>query len=96
MAKNLLLSLTHHFIRPSARVFHYGRYFEGMKAYKDESDNVWLFNPDENYKRFNSSAFRMAMPEVPETIFMDGLNELLKLDEAWKKKKEIHYTSDHL
>jgi branched-chain amino acid aminotransferase len=33
--------------------------------------------PDENYKRFNS-AFRMAMPEVPETIFMDGLNELLK------------------
>jgi branched-chain amino acid aminotransferase len=50
--------------------------FEGMKAYKDESDNVWLFAPDENYKRFNSSAFRMAMPEVPETIFMDGLNEL--------------------
>jgi branched-chain amino acid aminotransferase len=28
----------------------------------------------------------MAMPEVPETIFMDGLNELLKLDEAWIKK----------
>jgi branched-chain amino acid aminotransferase len=38
----------------------------------------------------------MAMPEVPETIFMDGLNELLKLDEAWIKGKEIHYTSDHL
>jgi hypothetical protein len=39
----------------------------------------------------------MAMPEVPETIFMDGLNELLKL-EAWikKKEKEIHCTSDHL
>jgi branched-chain amino acid aminotransferase len=36
------------------------------------------FSPDENYKRFNNSAFRMAMPEVPETIFMDGLNELLK------------------
>jgi branched-chain amino acid aminotransferase len=54
------------------------------------------FRPDENYKRFNSSAFRMAMPEVPETIFMDGLNELLKLDEAWIKGKEIHCTSDHL
>jgi branched-subunit amino acid aminotransferase/4-amino-4-deoxychorismate lyase len=43
-------------------------------------------------ERFNNSAFRMAMPEVPETIFMDGLNELLKLDQAWikKKEKEIH------
>jgi branched-chain amino acid aminotransferase len=72
---------------PSARVFHYGQaIFEGMKAYKDESDDVWLFRPDENYKRFNNSAFRMAMPEVPETVFMDGLNELLKLDEAWIKK----------
>jgi branched-chain amino acid aminotransferase len=39
----------------------------------------------------------MAMPEVPETIFMDGLNELLKIDQAWiKKEKEIHCTSDHL
>jgi branched-chain amino acid aminotransferase len=72
---------------PSARVFHYGQaIFEGMKAYKDESDDVWLFRPDENYKRFNNSAFRMAMPEVPETIFMDGLNELLKIDQAWIKK----------
>ncbi|CAM2879610.1 branched-chain amino acid aminotransferase [Flavobacterium frigoris] len=72
---------------PSARVFHYGQaIFEGMKAYKDESDDVWLFRPDENYKRFNNSAVRMAMPEVPEDVFMDGLNELLKLDEAWIKK----------
>jgi branched-chain amino acid aminotransferase len=72
---------------PSARVFHYGQaIFEGMKAYKDESDDVWLFRPDENYKRFNNSAVRMAMPEVPEDVFMDGLNEVLKLDEAWIKK----------
>ena len=72
---------------PSARVFHYGQaIFEGMKAYKDDNDAVWLFRPDENYKRFNNSAVRMAMPEVPEAVFMDGLNELLKLDEAWIKK----------
>lgn len=72
---------------PSARVFHYGQaIFEGMKAYKDESDDVWLFRPDENYKRFNNSAVRMAMPEVPEDVFMNGLNELLKLEEAWIKK----------
>ena len=72
---------------PSARVFHYGQaIFEGMKAYKDDNDAVWLFRPDENYKRFNNSAVRMAMPEVPEAVFMDGLNELLQLDEAWIKK----------
>jgi branched-chain amino acid aminotransferase len=69
---------------PSSKVFHYGQaIFEGMKAYKDENNDVWLFRPDENFKRFNTSAIRMAMPEVPEAIFMDGLNELLKLDKDW-------------
>jgi len=72
---------------PSSKVFHYGQaIFEGMKAYKDENNDVWLFRPDENYKRFNSSAVRMAMPEVPESIFMDGLNELLKVDQEWIQK----------
>tara|TARA_R110000868_G_scaffold68390_6_gene202224 strand:- start:175 stop:1242 length:1068 start_codon:yes stop_codon:yes gene_type:complete len=71
---------------PSARVFHYGQaIFEGMKAYKDDNDAIWLFRPEENYNRFNHSASRMAMPEVPEEVFMDGLNELLKLDKAWIK-----------
>jgi branched-subunit amino acid aminotransferase/4-amino-4-deoxychorismate lyase len=52
------------------------------------------FRPDENYKRFNNSAFRMAMPEVPETIFMDGLNELLKIDLDKKRKRKyiVHQT----
>jgi branched-chain amino acid aminotransferase len=72
---------------PSAKVFHYGQaIFEGMKAYKDDNNDLWLFRPDENFKRFNTSAVRMAMPEVPEDIFMDGLNQLLQLDEAWVKK----------
>lgn len=72
---------------PSAKVFHYGQaIFEGMKAYKDESDAVWLFRPDENFHRFNKSAIRMAMPEVPENIFMDGLNTLLNIDSSWIQK----------
>ncbi len=57
-----------------------------MKAYKDDNNDLWLFRPDENIKRFNSSARRMAMVEVPEEIFMDGLTQLLQLDEAWVKK----------
>lgn len=72
---------------PSAKVFHYGQaIFEGMKAYKDDSDDVWLFRPDENYKRFNASAKRMAMPEVPEEIFLGGLHEILKIEKEWVKK----------
>jgi branched-chain amino acid aminotransferase len=72
---------------PSAKVFHYGQaIFEGMKAYKDDNNDIWLFRPEENFKRFNNSAKRMAMPEIPESIFMDGLNELLKLDQEWIQK----------
>ncbi|RYJ42737.1 branched-chain amino acid aminotransferase [Flavobacterium beibuense] len=73
-------------IDPSAKVFHYGQaIFEGMKAYKDEHDDVWLFRPDQNFERFNKSAVRLAMPEVPESVFMDGLKKLLQIEKAWVK-----------
>ena len=71
---------------PSARVFHYGQaVFEGMKAYKDEQGDVFLFRPDENYHRINKSAERLAIPAFPENYFFEGLNTLLKLDDAWIK-----------
>jgi len=74
-------------IDPSAKVFHYGQaIFEGMKAYKDDNDDVWLFRPDQNLERFNKSAVRMAMPEVPEKIFIGGLKCILDLDRNWVKK----------
>jgi len=73
-------------IDPSAKVFHYGQaIFEGMKAYKDANGAVWMFRPEENWKRFNHSAERLAMPEVPEHIFMDGLKTLLTIDKNWVK-----------
>lgn len=69
---------------PSSKIFHYGQsIFEGMKAYKDESGSVWLFRPLENFKRLNKSAKRMAMPELPESYFMDGLTTLLQVDSDW-------------
>ena len=72
---------------PSAKVFHYGQaIFEGMKAYKDDNNDVWLFRPDQNLDRFNKSAVRMAMPEVPEDIFMSGLHQLLNIEREWVKK----------
>jgi len=72
---------------PSSRVFHYGQaIFEGMKAYRDDQEQIWLFRPDQNFERFNKSAIRLAMPEVPEHIFIDGLKELIKIEANWVKK----------
>ena len=69
---------------PSAKIFHYGQsIFEGMKAYKDVNNDVWLFRPLDNSKRLNISAKRMAIPELPEEYFMDGLKTLVDLEKDW-------------
>lgn len=69
---------------------HYGQaIFEGMKAYKNDAGEVNVFRPLDNFNRLNKSAVRMAMPEVPEEIFMGGLLELLKLDQAWVPTSEF-------
>ncbi|MGB8705138.1 MAG: branched-chain amino acid aminotransferase [Gillisia sp.] len=74
-------------LEPSAKVFHYGQaVFEGMKAFKDGNNEIWLFRPDENFKRINKSAKRMAIPEFPEELFFSSLKSLLKLDKEWIKK----------
>lgn len=76
---------------PSAKVFHYGQaIFEGMKAYKDADGEVWLFRPDQNLQRFNKSAARMAMPEVEDWIFLEGLKQLIDLDRNWVKHGNGH------
>ncbi len=68
---------------------HYGQaIFEGMKAYKNDKGEVSLFRPLENFKRLNKSAIRMAMPEIPEELFMNGLMELIRLDSAWVPSSE--------
>lgn len=76
-------------LEPSAKIFHYGQsIFEGMKAYKDTDDHVWLFRPLDNHKRLNISATRMSIPELPEDYFMEGLKTLIDLDKNWIPKKE--------
>ncbi|SHJ01651.1 branched-chain amino acid aminotransferase [Algibacter luteus] len=73
---------------PAAKIFHYGQsVFEGMKAYKDVDEKVWLFRPLENFKRLNISSKRLAIPELPESYFMDGLKTLLEVDKDWIPKK---------
>lgn len=72
---------------PSAKVFHYGQaIFEGMKAFKDDDDQVWLFRPNDNIDRFNKSSKRLAIPEFPKSTFLEGLEILVNLDRDWVKK----------
>ncbi len=71
-------------LEPSAKIFHYGQsVFEGMKAYKDSDNNILVFRPIDNCKRLNISSKRLAIPEIPEAYFMDGLKELLRLEKDW-------------
>ncbi|WP_299012153.1 branched-chain amino acid aminotransferase [uncultured Polaribacter sp.] len=76
-------------LSPAAKIFHYGQsIFEGMKAYKDTDGNTLLFRPTDNCARLNKSAERLVIPQIPEAVFMDGLQTLLKVDEAWIPKNE--------
>ncbi|SOE22561.1 branched chain amino acid aminotransferase apoenzyme [Spirosomataceae bacterium TFI 002] len=69
---------------PALASLHYGQtIFEGMKAFKNDDGEVFMFRPLDNHKRFNLSAERMCMAQVPEEIFIGGLEELLRLDSAW-------------
>lgn len=71
-------------IAPSMAALHYGQaIFEGVKAYKDQEGRPFIFRPHHNYKRFNISATRMQMPEIPEALFIDGMAQLVKLDQDW-------------
>jgi branched-chain amino acid aminotransferase len=69
---------------PAASVLHYAQeIFEGMKAYRHADGGVALFRPKENARRFNDSARRMAMPQLPETLFLESLRQLLEVDREW-------------
>jgi branched-chain amino acid aminotransferase len=74
---------------PATTFMHYGQaIFEGIKAYKDSEGNAAIFRPTDNWKRFNRSAERMAMPAVPEDLFMGGMQKLINLDKNWIPKQD--------
>lgn len=69
---------------PACLVLHYAQeIFEGLKAYKWADGSIALFRPEMNARRFNRSAERMCMPEVPEELFLQGVAELVKLEADW-------------
>ena len=76
-------------LSPACTTLHYGQtIFEGLKAYKNEENEILIFRPDKNAKRFNSSAERMCMPSLPEKYFITSIEELLKIEKDWVPKGE--------
>ncbi len=71
-------------IDPASSVLHYGQaIFEGLKAYRQPDGSIATFRPDKNAARIRSSARRMAMPELPEELFLESLKQIVDVDSAW-------------
>ncbi len=69
---------------PAAAVLHYAQeIFEGLKAYRAGDGGFTMFRPERNARRFIESARRMAMPELPEALFVQACEELIRIDSAW-------------
>ena len=79
--QNLIMS-------PATAALHYGQtIFEGLKAFK-QGNEILIFRPQAHSKRLNKSAERLCMPPVEEALFLEGLTELLKLDQQWIPAEE--------
>ncbi|MEQ1499223.1 MAG: branched-chain amino acid aminotransferase [Novosphingobium sp.] len=69
---------------PAASVLHYAQeIFEGLKAYRHPDGSMALFRPEANAARFNASARRLAMPELPDDLFIAAIQELVAVDKDW-------------
>lgn len=71
-------------VDPGASVFHYGQaLFEGMKAFRQKDGRVVFFRPEFNHQRLAEGAARMCLEAPPKELFMEGMKELVKVDERW-------------
>jgi branched-chain amino acid aminotransferase len=76
---------------PATAVFHYAQeIFEGLKAYRQASGDIVTFRPDANAARFNRSAARMAMPELPPETFISAIDLLVRHDRDWVPSAREH------
>lgn len=71
-------------LEPSSLVLHYAQaIFEGLKAYRHQDGSLWAFRPQANAARFNRSAERLGLPELPEEVFLESLRQLVQTDAYW-------------
>ena len=71
-------------LSPAAMVYHYGQeMFEGLKAYKGENGDVFLFRPDMNAKRTNATNDRLVIPQIPVEDFVQAVSAVVDVDRDW-------------
>lgn len=71
-------------LSPAAMVYHYGQeMFEGLKAYRGENDEIYLFRPDMNAKRTNNTNARLCIPSLPEEDFVQAVKAVVDIDRDW-------------
>jgi branched-chain amino acid aminotransferase len=69
---------------PAAAVLHYAQeIFEGLKVYRHADDSIWAFRPEANARRLQRSAERLALPQLPESAFVEAVKRLVEADAAW-------------
>lgn len=82
--KNQIMPYQNFQMNPAASVFHYGQaLFEGMKAFKQTDGKCVLFRPEFNWERLKYGAERLCMQAPPKEIMIDGIRELVKIDQSW-------------
>jgi len=71
-------------MEPGLCTLHYGQtIFEGLKAFPSKKGGANIFRPDMNVKRLNRSAEKVCIPVYDESILLDGIKELVKVDSNW-------------
>ncbi len=74
-------------VSPAANVFHYGQeIFEGLKAYRTDKNEIYLFRPDMNAKRANKSLERLCMPQIKEEDFVEAVKKFVEVEKEWVPK----------
>src|SRR5580700_3433443 len=74
---------------PATTALHYGQsLFEGFKAHRTADGRIVVFRPQANHERLNRTAARLAMPEIPASLFQEGLMTLLRTDREWTPHRE--------
>ncbi len=78
-------------LSPAISALHYGQaFFEGLKAYRHQDGQVSVFRPDKNAARFNKSAQRLCMPELPQELFTQSIAALVDVERDWIPTAENH------
>jgi len=76
---------------PGTSVLHYAQaVFEGLKAYRQQDGTVAVFRPEANAARFQRSARRLALPELPAAAFVEAIDLVVGLDSDWTPSEPEH------